>query len=202
MVLLTLNDLYPAFVLIEDFLGWLPCQQLRCARRHALHHSAAARLHNLVRQLDEAVALQSRPSWHQEGQALWRLLLAQILACQTPRIVHPLASAERTVVIRYAEGGHGAAWDSRAGGQVLDRASVQQHSFPTSIGFGPALAILANHGQNFRLFKEVVWVRVGRGLAFRTERIRLDCALLGFEVSLRSRTQWATPIPQPPVRMG
>ena len=198
---LTLQDLYAAFVLIEEFLGWLPCQQLRCTRRYALHHTAAARLHKLVRQLDETVALQAAPNWHQEGQALWRLLLARITACQTPRVVHPLETGERTVVIRYAAG-QGPAWLSRTDGQVLERASVRHNCFPDSAGFGPALDILSNHGQHFRRFGHVTWFRVGRNLAFRTETVRLDCILLGFEVSLRSRTQWVTPIPRPPVRMG
>ena len=51
---LTLQDLYAAFVLIEE-------------------------LHKLVRQLDETVALQAAPIWHQEGRALWRLLLAPFM---------------------------------------------------------------------------------------------------------------------------
>jgi hypothetical protein len=51
---LTLQDLYAAFVLIEE-------------------------LHKLVRQLDETVALQAAPNWHQEGRALWRLLLAPFM---------------------------------------------------------------------------------------------------------------------------
>jgi hypothetical protein len=84
----TLPDLYAAFVLFEEFLGWLPCQQVRCTRRYALHHSAAARLHNLVRQLEETVALQATPNWAKKDR-LWSFLLARISACQMPRIFSP-----------------------------------------------------------------------------------------------------------------
>eukprot|EP00435_Cladocopium_sp_Y103_P012935 s4383_g3.t1 len=51
-----------------------------------------------------------------------------------------------------------------------------------------------------RRFREVTWTRIGQH-AFPAETIRLDCVLLGFEVSSRSRAQWVIAIKRPLVRL-
>ena len=99
------------------------------------------------------------------------------------------------MVVRYVSG---EPWAAETGGQPVSREALQT-AFPHP-GFQTALEILAAHGHGFRRVRTGDFTRIGPTNAFHTERIRLDCALLGFEISLRSRAQHVVVIPRAPER--
>ena len=106
----TLLDIHVVYVIIEEYLGWLPCLALRATRASALHPSVLLRMREILR-LFPGRMNPPFPSltFRSQGSALWRVIIEPLRRSETPARIggYQLPAlfgrrlAERRVSVRY-----------------------------------------------------------------------------------------------------
>ena len=177
--------------LIEEFMGWLPARCLHQTHRRARTPATNLRLQQELQRLHG----DQGPSLHALGfttlaRRLWREVVLRLRRCQTPLIPHPLASAERRILVRYQDQEQWPTENIRS----LDRSRLLE-AFPQA-GFAPALELLRAHGNHFARSAILSIQRVGREQCIFTNTVTVSAMLLGFEVLLRMRWQTFVPLPR------
>ena len=182
-------------MMVASYLGWGPLASLRPTHRNTVWASTEM----VLSQSLEAV-LGRRPTtfvprpYGPLGRHLWAMVIGPLLACQTAPIPHPLAAAERRVVVRHY---HAAPWHQRGHRQRAQLVTTAELPalLPHS-GFRPALEILTTQGRDFQRYAIFDASRSGRNTVIFTEVECLDVVLAGFEVSLRVRSQRVAVLPR------
>jgi len=184
-------DVSLLYYLVEEFMGWLPARCLHQTHRRARTPGTNLRLQQELQRLHG----NQGPSMHALGyptlaRRLWREVVLRLRRCQTPLIPHPLASAERRVIVRYQDQEEWPTENSRS----LDRSRLLE-AFPQA-GFVPALELLHAHGNHFARSAILGIQRAGPQHCIFTNAVTVSAMLLGFEVLLRMRWQTVVPLPR------
>ena len=185
----TLLDIHVVYVIIEEYLGWLPCLALRATRASALHPSVLLRMREILR-LFPGRMNPPFPSltFRSQGSALWRVIIEPLRRSETPARIggYQLPAlfgrrlAERRVIVRYDR--RREVW-YHGPGQLLQREDIAQ-AFPDA-SFNEALTMVQEHGSYFVARQASAFRDVREGDVLLTEVFALDCTYLGFEISLR-----------------